>query len=248
MDSQSRRPVVKNLITRVCMSTGTKRERWKSMCFPSPPAPVYRWYSISTQTCPLTAKTGAKKTKRRGEITKPSLSIYQTVKTKYVYAVGYCTYRLNDYSSCYDDSESSSIPKNMKKLQSQLSTQTFHPANPSLAQTFFTIFKLVCDACRIHKVTAMWATIHLVVNCIAFSLNSRIWMSDGTKGLATTVHSNCTVKIFAINFAIYKADPLIFWYIKLASITSLQYDEALISETIRVGNFINEGTLEDTLI
>lgn len=57
------------------------------------------------------------KRKAQEDAVKQVLSIQQTVKLRYVRAVDYRTYRLDDRSPCYDDSVSHCIPKIVKKLR-----------------------------------------------------------------------------------------------------------------------------------
>lgn len=106
------------------------------------------------------------------ETTKPELQIHLTVRLRYVRAVDYHTYELNDRSIQYGDSVSYYILKIMTKLHKQMRTRTFYPADPISVLGFLTTFKLQCNAKRVNECAAMLEMPIFVAGHLACSLKS----------------------------------------------------------------------------
>lgn len=108
----------KIMLTRV--STGTKHPQCMSTSMSPTFLPALAPLRSTTQTLNRLKieRLGVKLNTGHKKATKRVLPVQQTVKLRYVRAVDYRTFRLNDRSPQYDYSVSPYVPKIVKKLRS----------------------------------------------------------------------------------------------------------------------------------
>lgn len=122
---------------------------------PSPPLMDRRRFASPTRTCLSMPRIGGRRDNRWETGESLIIFVHHTVKLRYVRAIDYRTFRFIDRSPQYIDSVSHYIPHIVKKLWSQIKTHTLDPADRISILGFSTLFKMACDANRIHEGVAM---------------------------------------------------------------------------------------------
>lgn len=111
---------------------------------------------------------------------KPLLSVRQKKNIRYTHAVSYRIYKLKSLLPRYSDKVSQYIPKNVRKLKSQIKVYTFYSADANFIFGFLAKLKLAYDTNGIHKEATLWTTPSFVSHHVAKFLKGGMEKSDST--------------------------------------------------------------------
>lgn len=145
-----------------------------------------------------------------------------------------------------------------------MKTDNFDQVDPVSVLGFFTIFLLVRGVNYIHESTVIWDTPHCVPNHPNSFVNSRMVQSDRTESIKITANFyvvtlqppllrsypeavNHLLKRCAHDEAIAGNVAAILRFTRPASVTLLQYSEALFDKPIGVGDIYDDCRSNDTL-